>query len=143
MDRKKVSNIYKWKLEDMYKTISDYKTDIEVIKKQSKNLSNYKGKIMSNSSNLLKVLELDEKIGIITEKLYVYINMKLHEDTRVSKYQELSGNLNIVLNEINETLSFIVPEILEKEYKLVRKYIKENKSLKRFEFLLETLFNEK
>lgn len=143
MDRKKISKKYKWNLEDIYKNNTEYENAIKGLKKLSKDLLKYKSKIMNNSSNLLNTLLLDEKIGIISERLYVYINMKLHEDTRVGKYQELSGNLSIMLTNINEELSFVVPEILEKDYKLVKEYIKENKELKRFEFLLETIFNEK
>lgn len=143
MERNKIPNEYKWNLCDIYNNIDLYKEDLIKIEKLSNDLSKYKGKILNNSSTLLEALNLKEKIDIIIDKLYVYINMKFHEDTRVSEYQEYTGNLDIILSKINEKLSFFIPELLKKDYKLIKKFISENKELERFEFLLENIYNEK
>lgn len=143
MERNEISEENKWNLEYLYSNEFDYNNDIVKIKDLTNKLLTYKGKILSNSDNLLKVLLLNEEIDIITERLYVYINMKLHEDTRISKYQEMSGNLDIIMTQLNEKTSFFVPELLEKDYNLIEKYISENKDLVRFKFLLETIYNEK
>lgn len=143
MERNKIEDKYKWKLEDLYSDIDAYNKDIEVLGKLVLEFIEYKGKIMSDANTLLEVLKLNEKIDMLTNKLYVYINMKLHEDTRVGENQELSGNLDIILTVINEKTSFFIPELLESDYSLVEEYISKNKELKRFEFLLEIIFNEK
>ena len=143
MERNKISADYKWKLEDLYKNVEEYNKDIEVLGKLVEEFITYKGCITTSSNTLLETLQLNEKIDIITNKLYVYINMKLHEDTRVSKYQELSGNLDMILTILNEKTSFFIPELLESDYSLIQKYINENKELERFSFLLEVIFNEK
>ncbi len=143
MERNKIEEKFKWNLEDLYGNIDEYNKDIEKVGKLVEKFISYKGKILDNSNNLLEVLELNEKIDMITNKLYVYINMKLHEDTRIGKYQELSGNLDIILSIINEKTSFFVPELLEKDFNLIKKYIEENNKLNRFELLLEEIFNEK
>ena len=69
--------------------------------------------------------------------------MKLHEDTRKGEYQELSGNLDIILRVINEKTAFFVPELLLKDYSYIENLIKKNKELVRFEFLLKTIYDEK
>lgn len=143
MERNKIDNKYKWKLEDLYNSIEDYNKDIEKLSKLVEELVTYKGKVTKDSNTLLEVLLLNEKIDMITNKLYVFINMRLHEDTRVGKYQELSGNLDIILSVINEKISFFIPELLECDYNKIKEYISKNKSLKRFELLLEMIFNEK
>ncbi|MBQ6282278.1 MAG: oligoendopeptidase F [Bacilli bacterium] len=143
MERNKIDDKYKWKLEDLYSTIEDYNKDIEKLSKLVEELVTYKGKVTKDSKTLLEVLLLNEKIDMITNKLYVFINMRLHEDTRVGKYQELSGNLDIILSVINEKTSFFIPELLECDYNKIKEYISDNKDLKRFEFLLEMIFNEK
>ena len=143
MERNKIDNKYKWKLEDLYSTIEDYNKDIEKLSKLVEELVTYKGKVTSSSKTLLETLLLNEKMDMITNKLYVFINMRLHEDTRVGKYQELSGNLDIILSVINEKTSFFIPELLECDYSKIKEYINKNKDLKRFEFLLEMIFNEK
>ena len=127
MERKDILDKYKWKLEDLYEDTSMYNKDLESLGHLVLDFTNYKGRIMESSNTLLEVLELNEKIDMLTNKLYVYINMKLHEDTRVSKYQELSGNLDIVLTVVNEKTAFFIPELLKSDYKDVLKYIDENK----------------
>ena len=143
MERNKIDNKYKWKLEDLYSNLDDYNKDIEKLGKLVEKLITYKDKILESDKTLLEVMLLEESIDMITNKLYVFINMRLHEDTRVSKYQELSGNLDIILRVINEKTSFFIPELLEKDYSLVEKYIKNNKKLERFRFVLENIYKEK
>lgn len=143
MERSKIDNKYKWKLEDLYKSIDEYNEDIIKVDSLVTDLLNYKGKLLKDDKTLLNALLIQEQIDMITSKLYVFINMRLHEDTRVSKFQELSGNLDIILNHLNEKTSFFVPELLEKDFDFVKKLISKNNELKRFEFLLETIYNEK
>lgn len=143
MERKDIDNKYKWNLEDLYSNIDEYNKDIEVLGGLVEEFISYKGKILESDETLLKVLLLEEKIDSITNRLYVYINMKLHEDTRVGSFQELAGNLDIILAVVNEKTSFFIPELLERDYDLVKEYISKNKELERFSFLLETIFNEK
>lgn len=143
MERKDIDKTYKWNLEDLYSSIEEYNKDIEVLGKLVSEFIEYKGKILESDETLLKVLLLQEKIDMTTNRLYVYINMKLHEDMRVGTYQELAGNLDIILAAVNEKTSFFIPELLDSDYSLVKEYISKNKDLKRFEFLLEMIFNEK
>lgn len=143
MERSTIEDKYKWKLEDLYPSLDEYNKDIEELKKLVESIVTYKGKILENDKTLLEVMLLQEKIDMITNRLYVYINMRLHEDTRVGMYQELSGNLDILLSKINEAMSFLVPELLESDYSMVKNYINSNESLKRFELLLELIYREK
>ena len=143
MERNKIDKKYKWKLEDLYSSIDDYNKDIELLGKLVLELIKYKGRVTESDKTLLETLLLNEKIDMITNRLYVYINMRLHEDTRVGKYQELSGNLDIILAISNEKTSFFIPELLECDYNTIKEYISKNKELERFRFVLETIFNEK
>lgn len=143
MDREKIEEKYKWKLEDLYENKEEYDKDLIKLSELVDEFEKYKGKILENDNTLLETLLLDEKIDMLTNKLYVYANMKLHEDTRVGVNQELAGNLDITLANINERISFFVPELLEKDYFYVEKLIEKNDKLERFKFLLEVIFNEK
>lgn len=143
MNREKIEEKYKWKLEDLYENKEEYDKDLIKLSELVDEFEKYKGKILENDNTLLETLLLDEKIDMLTNKLYVYANMKLHEDTRVGVNQELAGNLDITLANINERISFFVPELLEKDYSYVEKLIEKNDKLERFKFLLEVIFNEK
>ena len=143
MERNKVDEKYKWKLEDLYSSIDEYNKDIEVLGKLVEEFVTYEGRVTNDDKTLLHALLLQEKIDRITNKLYVFINMRLHEDTRVGKYQELAGNLDIILSVVNEKTAFFIPELLECNYDKIKEYISVNKELERFSFLLEMFFNEK
>jgi len=143
MERNKIEEKYKWKLEDLYSSLEEYNKDIEVLGKLVEEFTTFEGKITKDDKTLLDALILQEKIDRTTNKLYVFINMRLHEDTRVGKYQELAGNLDIILSVVNEKTSFFIPELLECDYNKIKEYISKNKELERFSFLLEMLFNEK
>jgi len=143
MERKDIENKYKWKLEDLYSSTFEYNKDLENLGLLVQDFIEYEGKVTEDDKTLLETLILQEKIDMTTNKLYVYINMKLHEDTRVGTYQELAGNLDIILAYVNEKTAFFVPELLECDYEKIKEYISKNKELERFSFLLETIFNEK
>lgn len=143
MERKDIDNKYKWKLEDIYESLDDYNKDIENLGKLTEELITYKGRILESDNTLLEVMLLEEKIDMLTSKLYVFINMRLHEDTRVAIYQELSGNLDIILSILNEKTSFFVPELLESDFSKVDGFIKKNGKLERFRFVLENIYKEK
>ena len=143
MERIDIDNKYKWRLEDIYESLDNYNKDLEKLGHLTEKLISYKGKILENDKSLLEVMLLEEEIDMITSKLYVYINMRLHEDTRVGKYQELSGNLDIILSILNEKTSFFIPELLESDFSKVDEYIKKNNKLERFRFVLENIYKEK
>ena len=143
MDRDKIDSKYKWKLEDIYKNLDEYNKDIESLAKMVTEFETYKDRILESDKTLLKVLLIYENMEITISKLYVYINMKLHEDTRKGEYQELSGNLDIILRVINEKTAFFVPELLLEDYSYIENLIKKNKELVRFEFLLKNIYDEK
>ncbi len=143
MERKDIDNKYKWKLEDIYSNIEEYNKDIQKLLTLTEEFNKYKGIITKDDKTLLESLLLQEKIDRITNKLYVFINMRLHEDMRCSLYQDLSGKLDIILANVNEKTSFFIPELLECDYDLIKEYINKNKKLERFSFLLEMIFNEK
>ena len=126
MERNKVDEKYKWKLEDLYSSIEEYNKDIEVLGKLVEEFITYEGRVTNDDKTLLHALLLQEKIDRITNKLYVFINMRLHEDTRVGKYQELAGNLDIILSVVNEKTAFFIPELLECSYeKIKEKFFKD------------------
>lgn len=143
MERKDINNKYKWKLEDLYSNIDEYKLNIDKLLNKTDEFTKYKGNITKDDKTLLNALVLQEEIDRIINKLYVFINMRLHEDMRESIYQDLAGELDIILASVNEKTSFFIPELLECDYNKIKNYLKNNKELERFSFLLEMIFNEK
>ena len=62
MERNKVEEKYKWKLEDLYSSIDEYNKDIENLGKLVEEFMTYEGKLTSDANTLLNALILQEKI---------------------------------------------------------------------------------
>ncbi len=141
--RNEIDSKYKWSLDLVYPTRESLGKDIKEVKEKTKELKKLEGHILDSDNNLLKALDLYMMISRINSKLYVYANMKFHEDTRVNEYQVLTVEIDNLLSKINEELAFINPELLSSSYDLVKEYIKKNKNLERYSFYLEDLYRTK
>jgi oligoendopeptidase F len=101
----------KWRLEDMYPSDTDWQKSYDFLAANYDRLGQYKGKL-SQAGDLLACLQLNDSIGLISDNLYVYANLKLDEDNRESKYQELSDKISALNSKVSAVTSYIEPEIL-------------------------------
>ena len=133
----------KWRVEDIYPTIDDFYKELDSLRNLLPKYNSYKGKIMSSSSTLLEFLKFDVEYSKRFEDLYLYAHINNDSDTTNSLYQELYGKASNLYVEYSTTTSFIIPEILESDYSLVEKYIKECKELEDFRRNLYLVFRNK
>ncbi len=110
IERKNVKIEDKWKIEDLFSDISQWEKEYEMCEKLIPELMEYKGRL--SSSNMLDIFEKDEIIGRSVERLYVYANMKSHEDMGDNFYQGLCKKADSIIVKYNEACAFIEPEIL-------------------------------
>lgn len=140
--RNEVSNNYKWDLTKLL-TIDELPELKEKINILLDKLLEFKGKIMDSSDNLYNFYQVDEELSRMLDKLVVYSHMNCDVDTTDSKRQSLKLEADKLLDNIAEKTSFIVPEILNTDYEIVKKYIDEDERLKTYAFNLEVLFRNK
>ena len=69
--------------------------------------------------------------------------MRFDEDKAVSKSEEIMGKIDKIADDVSEHLAFYTPEVLNEEYVVIQKYIKENELLKKYTFMFEDLFRDK
>ena len=141
--RDEVDSKYKWDLSTIYNSDNEVESDIKKLKEKVDELLKYKGHLLDSSDTLYTSTKTYYDLSRIMERLYVYANLKLHEDMAVSKNQVLVGKLDMLFNEISSSLAFYTPEILKGDYNLVKKYISENEQLKKYSFMFENLFRSK
>ncbi len=141
--RDEIDNKYKWDLTKIYKSSKEIESDIKEVKEKIKELLSYKGKIMESSNMLQEVTDKYFSLLRILDKLIVYSHMKKDEDKSLSESEKLVGRIDKFTDEISEKLAFYIPELLEHDYEEVKKYIKENKNLEKYDFMFKDLFREK
>lgn len=143
MKRSAIKEKEKWDLTKFYSTREDYEKDCNKLLKQVDEMVEYKGKIMESSKSLLSFLELDSIISLLHEKIYVYSYLYHYSDTTDIIGKELKEKADLVTEKITEKTSFVRSEILSVSYNKVLEYIKENKKLKKYSFMLEKMFRYK
>lgn len=141
--REEVSDKYKWDLSKIYKNEEELNKDIEVIKTKVEELLKYQGNLVKDSKNLEEATNKYFEISRLIDKIIVYSHMKRHEDLSVSKNEALVGKVDKFSDEISEKLAFYTPELLNEDYEIVEKYLKENPNLQKYAFMFEDLFREK
>ncbi len=141
--RKDYNDIYKWNTKDLFESDNKCLDSINLLDKKINKLDKYKGKILKDAKMFLSVLELDSNISRKLERIYIYAHINNDADTLDTKYQELFGKVYNVYVKYSSISSFIVPELLESDYKKVKEYINENSNLKEYERLLKDIYREK
>lgn len=111
LKRSEVPAENRWKLEDMFASEEQWDAEYKEAKELISSAAAFQGKLDSADA-LKKCFELDDKLSLVTERLYVYAHMRQDEDTAAPAYQALSQKAKKLGVEAGEALSFVTPEIL-------------------------------
>ena len=142
-ERKNIPAEFKWDLEAIYKTFDDWQKSFNEVKTKIDALKNYSGRLGEGADTLLAFIKDDEAISLELNKLYVYANMKSHEDLRESKPMELAGLAENLLVQYSTTAAFFEPEILALPKDYINNCIKNNHELTQYEFFFRKLLRER
>lgn len=109
--RADISAENKWSIEDIYKSDELWEKDLIKAGELAEKSAGYKGKL-GEPKKLLEYLMLDDELTLLFDSLINYAQRKSDEDTRVSKYQDMCGRLQMLLVKISGDCAFAVPEII-------------------------------
>ncbi len=109
--REDISLEDKWKLEDMYATDEAWEQDFQQLKELTAKISRLRG-TLDSPTGLLAALRLQDRLGELNERIFVYARMRRDEDNRSTKYQTLTDRATGLSVEVHGATAFIVPEIL-------------------------------
>ena len=140
--RKDIEVKYKWDTEKMYLDTQSWNKEFEYVKIESVKLKDFEG-TLDKKENILSYLLAYEGLSRKVKKLYVYANMRSHEDTSNTEFQGLSSRIESFYAQFASYVSFFEPEILAKDERKFMSMIRNTKSLKIYEFLFLDIFKEK
>jgi len=141
--RSEIDAKYKWNLADMFPTDDDWQKSFDVVKANIGRFDQFKGKLAESAANLRKALQLRDSLSIITDNLQVYSGLKLDEDNRVSKYQEMQGQAGDLSSQLANAASYIDPEILAMDTTKLLGFIVSDPGLKVYTFYVRDLIRSK
>jgi oligoendopeptidase F len=141
--RDQIKDQDKWNLADFFPTDEAWEKELESLKGRINDITKYKGKLGESAANLASCLMLNDTLGMKAHHLWVYATLKLHEDTRVSKYQGMSDNAYSLYAQIGQATSYLEPEILKIPDATLRSFLGNNPGLAVYRFYLEDILRRK
>lgn len=139
--RKDIALEHRWNLEDLFPNQQAWDKEYQMVKEDLKEIGRFQGQL-NDPAAIKKCFELEDQISLHTERLYVYANMKHHEDMADPTYQALSDKSKKLSVEANEAMSFISPEILSLSDDQLHKLV-ENPELSFYKRTLEEMIRQK
>lgn len=140
LKRSEIDNKYKWNMNDFYSDWSEWDRELEELKATMKEIPQYKGKIKEDSKKFIELIQLEEKMGRLLDKLYVYVYMLKDLDSKDETSSVKLQEIQSVYTEYSVSAAWITPEILEIPKATMEKWIEENPELKDQRFGLMEIY---
>lgn len=141
--REEIEEQNKWDLTSIIKDEKELKKKSEKVEELLEEILKYKGRITESGKTLLEFLKTNDELSRLIDLLYVYVSLKLDEDSTNTKSQETKEKIEKLIEKVEERTTFIMPELLKEPYTKIQKYIEETKELEMYSFDLEKAFRRK
>ena len=89
--RNELDPAYCWDLEAMFADDELWEKDFSEAARAAEDFRSFCGKMQEGPESLLEILKSRENMERKAEHLYVYANMRWHQDTANGKYQAMAG----------------------------------------------------
>jgi oligoendopeptidase F len=141
--RSEIPEKYKWRLQDIYPTDQKWEQDFSKVEALLPEAEKFKGHLAESGKMLLDCLALQDSMWIMFDPMYVYAYMKLDEDNRISKYQEMSDRAAALNSKISEAFSFIEPEVLSIPQQKLNQLMDQEKGLALYGHYLDNVLRNR
>ncbi len=141
LKRSEVPAEHRWKLEDIFASQDAWDQEYKEVKDGLADFAKFKG-TLTDAAAIKACFELEDDISMHLERLYVYANMRHHEDMADPTYQALSDKASKLSVEAGEAFSFVTPEILSLSEEKLKSLIADP-SLAKYKQTLEEMLRQK
>lgn len=142
-DRSEVLEENTWKMEDMFSSDEVWEEEYQKLEKDMERLSVYQGKLGDSADSLYQALCCYSDMACRLERIVVYANQKLHQDTRNGKYQGFAGKARNLEVKFDGVSAYLEPEILTIREDLLREYLESGNGIVEFQQYIDNLLRQK
>lgn len=132
-----------WRLDHLYASDDAWQDAFSATQAALPSLSQWKGTVTKSAKNLLACLSQNDTIAMELDKLYVYANMKSHEDSGNAFYQSMSNQAQLLLVQFLEETAFLTPELSTLSPETIARFEQEEAALKVYAHFLENITRKK
>ncbi len=142
-DRSKIPENYKWRLQDIYSDGSEWEQALLQVQKDTEKMRSYQGKLGQSRKTLHEGLRLYEQLEKQLERVYMYAKLNLDVDNSDAKYQAMHDKTLGVLFSIQESTSFITPELTSIKPEILREWVNADDALADFRHMVDDIIRSR
>ena len=143
LQRNEINEKYTWDLSTIFATDQAWEEELALLSKDTKESSNFEGRLLESAASLLKITELYLDLNRRLEKLYVYAHMKNDQDTREAKYQEYYAKSMTLYSQLDQVFSFYEPEFMKITEEQYHAFLEAEPKLQIYKHFFDTLLQNK
>ncbi len=112
-----------WNLDHLYTSVDEFNKDLDAIKLLSEKAPSFIGTIKESKENLLTVLDYLSEVGVLSERVMQYSQLRHAADGSDNENQRLKSIVITLLTEFAAQTSYIEPEILAIDESLITSWL--------------------
>jgi oligoendopeptidase F len=143
LNRAEVPTEQTWDLRDLFLTTKAWEQELEAVQKDSKTVTEFKGRVTENAITLLTCLKAKDALTERLARVMTYASLKISEDGTDPVNQANSTRVASTLSKISADTTFIQSEVMELDEDTLNEYIVEEHELKEFQKTLTDLLETK
>lgn len=132
-----------WCLEDMFESDDFWEEEFGRLQRMIFQYEDFEGTLGESADRLLEYLKFNDETNLLMERLYVYANMRYHQDMANSMYQEFAARAQKLMVEISGASAFAEPEILEITTEKINIFFNENPELETYKRYISEILRGK
>ena len=138
--RKDIDQKYKWNLNDIYPSWTAWDADVKVMEGLMDKIIKYKGQIRNSSHKFIKMMELEEKLSRLSEKIYLYPYLMKDLNSKDEEASVKLQEIESIYTKYSISTAWITPEILEIPESTMNQWIAEYPELDPYKFQLKEIY---
>lgn len=132
-----------WCLEDMFESDDFWEEEFGRLQRMIFQYEDFEGTLGESADRLLEYLKFNDETNLLMERLYVYANMRYHQDMANSMYQEFAARAQKLMVEMSGASAFVEPEILEITTEKINVFFNENPELETYKRYISEILRGK
>jgi len=140
--RDEIASEFKWNLDALIPGEADWSRRMKEMNTSIETLAAYQGKLTSADA-LLNFFTAYDKASEEMSKLYVYANMKSHENTAAAAPQTMAAKADRLATQFYAAIAFVNPEIIALDNDAIQRFLSEEPKLVLYRHSLENLLRQK
>ena len=132
-----------WCLEDMFESDDFWEEEFGRLQRMIFQYEDFEGTLGESADRILEYLKFNDETNLLMERLYVYANMRYHQDMAISMYQEFAARAQKLMVEMSGASAFAEPEILEITTEKINVFFNENPELETYKRYISEILRGK